>query len=87
MPRLLCQAFAAAPMSKDFADFLAALNKEGVDYVVIGGIAVQAHVMYRFTRDIDVLVRPTLDNARKVRTALGHWAGATPPPRRPRRRQ
>ena len=63
---------------KDFADFLAALNKEGADYVVIGGIAVQAHVLYRFTRDIDVLIRPTLENARKVRAALAHWAGATP---------
>jgi hypothetical protein len=26
-------------VTKDFADFLAALNSEGVDYVVIGGMA------------------------------------------------
>jgi hypothetical protein len=62
-------------MSRDFADFLAALNKEGAAYVVIGGIAVQAHVPYRFTRDIDVLIQPTLENARKVRAAIRKWAG------------
>jgi hypothetical protein len=65
-------------MSRDFADFLAALNEGGAAYVVIGGIAVQAHVMYRVTRDIDVLIKPTLDNARKVRAAIGRWAGSEP---------
>jgi hypothetical protein len=37
---------------KDFADFLAALNREGVAYVVIGGFAVLRYVPYRTTRDI-----------------------------------
>lgn len=63
-------------MSRDFADFLAALNKERAAYVVIGGIAVQAHVPYRFTRDIDVLIKPTLENARRVRAAIRKWAGS-----------
>ena len=40
-------------MTKDFADFLASLNREGVAYVVIGGIAVMAHLPYRTTRDLD----------------------------------
>jgi hypothetical protein len=37
-------------VTKDFADFLESLNREGVAYVVIGGIAVLAHVPYRTTR-------------------------------------
>ena len=47
-------------MTEDFADFLAALNSEGVVYVVIGGMAVLSHIPYRTTRDIDVLIEPTL---------------------------
>ena len=43
-------------MTKDFADFLESLNREGVAYVVIGGIAVLAHIPYRTTRDLDVLI-------------------------------
>ena len=60
-------------MTKDFADFLAALNNEGVDYVVIGGMAVLSYIPYRTTRDIDVLIQPTLENARKARQAVEPW--------------
>jgi hypothetical protein len=31
-------------VTKDFADFLASLNSEGVAYVVIGGMAVLSHL-------------------------------------------
>ncbi|MFN3412860.1 MAG: nucleotidyl transferase AbiEii/AbiGii toxin family protein [Thermoanaerobaculum sp.] len=62
-------------MVQDFADFLAALNSEGAVYVVIGGMAVVFHVPYRTTRDIDVLIEPTLENAEKVRRALEKWGG------------
>lgn len=48
-------------MVKDFAEFLDALNKNGASYVVIGGMAVLAHIPYRTTRDIDVMIEPTLD--------------------------
>ena len=46
-------------MTKDFADFLGSLNNEGVAYVVIGGIAVLAHVPYRTTSfaGVDELIR------------------------------
>lgn len=65
-------------MTQDFADFLAALNSEGVAYVVIGGMAVLYHVPYRTTRDLDVLIEPTLDNARRARAAVGRWGGFEP---------
>ena len=60
-------------MTKDFADFLTLLNREGAAYVVIGGMAVLAHVPYRTTRDIDVLIEPTIENAEKVRRAVAAW--------------
>jgi predicted nucleotidyltransferase len=53
-------------MTKDFADFLDALNNEGAAYVVIGAMAVTFHIPYRTTRDIDVLIGPTVENARRV---------------------
>ena len=65
-------------MTKDFADFLASLNSEGVDYVVIGGMAVLRLIPYRTTRDIDVLIAPTVDNAAAARRAVAAWAGEEP---------
>lgn len=65
-------------MTKDFADFLDSLNNEGVAYVVIGGIAVLSHVPYRTTRDLDVLIEPTLENARRARRAVERWGGFQP---------
>ena len=40
---------------------------------MIGGIAVLAHIPYRTTRDIDVLIEPTLENARRAHRAVGTW--------------
>lgn len=65
-------------MTRDFADFLESLNREGAVYVVIGGIAVMAHVPYRTTRDLDVLIEPTLENAEKVRRAVAVWGSFDP---------
>lgn len=65
-------------MTKDFADFLACLNREGVAYVVIGGIAVLSHVPYRTTRDLDVLIEPTRANAEKARRAVAVWGEFDP---------
>jgi hypothetical protein len=48
-------------VTKHFAHFRESLNREGVAYVVIGGIAVLSHVPYRTTRDRDA---PTVQNAR-----------------------
>ncbi len=45
-------------------------NRQEVDYVLIGGVAVILHGMERLTRDIDIFVRPTSENIAKLRTAL-----------------
>jgi hypothetical protein len=65
-------------VTKDFADFLALLNREGAAYVVIGGMAVLAHVPYRTTRDLDVLIEPSIENAKKVRRAVAEWGSFEP---------
>jgi Nucleotidyl transferase AbiEii toxin, Type IV TA system len=42
----------------------------GVDYALVGGYALAAHGFNRFTEDIDVLVNPSADNARRWIAAL-----------------
>ena len=65
-------------MTQDYADFLDALNREGAAYVVIGGMAVLALIPYRTTRDLDVLIEPTPENAARVRNAVRRWGGFEP---------
>lgn len=65
-------------MTKDFADFLDALNSERVRYVVIGGMAVLSYLPYRTTRDIDVLIEATRENAAAARRAVQRWGGFEP---------
>ncbi|HMA91501.1 MAG TPA: nucleotidyltransferase [Polyangiaceae bacterium] len=54
----------------DFRDMLLALADNGAEFVVIGGHAVAYHGHPRATKDLDVLVRATPENARRVYRAL-----------------
>jgi hypothetical protein len=54
------------------------LNQSGVEYALVGGYAVAAHGLNRFTEDIDLLVNPTAENSRRWIVALSHLPdGAT----------
>ena len=46
------------------------LNETGADYALVGGYAMAAHGFNRFTEDIDILVDPSADNARRWILAL-----------------
>ena len=46
------------------------LNQAGVDYAVIGGVALNLHGLVRATEDLDLFVRPDPDNIRRLREAL-----------------
>ena len=48
----------------------AALNAERAEYVVVGGVAVNAHGFIRNTTDLDIYLRPSEDNAAAVFRAL-----------------
>jgi hypothetical protein len=56
--------------SQDFEDLLGAFIEQNVDFVIVGAHALAAHGHSRATGDLDVLVRPTADNARLVHRAL-----------------
>lgn len=47
------------------------LNSAGVRYVVVGGFALALHGAVRATKDVDILIEPTLENARRALEALG----------------
>jgi hypothetical protein len=49
---------------------LAAFQREGVDYVLIGSMAMAAQGLIRATRDLDVFVSPTPDNVDRLKRAL-----------------
>jgi hypothetical protein len=48
----------------------AALNSANVDYIMIGGFAVNFNGFARFTQDADILINDTLENRKKFRVAL-----------------
>ena len=47
-----------------------ALNREGVDYAVVGAVALGLHGLARATEDVDLFVRPTPDNVVRLKRAL-----------------
>ncbi len=54
----------------DFRDMLVALADAGADFVVVGGHALAFHGHPRATKDLDILVRPSEENAPRVLAAL-----------------
>jgi hypothetical protein len=61
----------------DIRDFLIALSAAGVEFVVVGAHALAAHGWVRATGDIDVLIRPTPTNARRLERAVRAFAGTS----------
>jgi hypothetical protein len=57
-------------MNSDFSDLLRALNEEAVEYLIVGGYAVIKYTEPRFTKDIDIWVNATPENAERVVRAL-----------------
>jgi len=57
-------------LSKDFKEFLELLNENKVKYLVVGGYAVAFHGHPRYTKDIDVWIELSPDNANNILKAL-----------------
>lgn len=55
---------------EDLKSLVASLNREGVDYLLIGGYALFAHGYHRATTDIDVLVPATRQAGEQLKKAL-----------------
>jgi len=63
-------------LQPDFRDLLASFADHGVEYVVVGGYALAFHGAPRYTGDLDLLVRPTPENAQRVMAALAAFGFA-----------
>lgn len=58
------------PLPEDWRAFIESLNSNGVEYVVVGAVALAHHGVPRYTGDLDVLVRNSPENARRLEAAL-----------------
>ena len=57
-------------LSKDFNEFIELLNENRVKYLVVGGYAVALHGHPRYTKDLDVWIELSPDNAAGILKAL-----------------
>jgi hypothetical protein len=55
---------------KDLREFIESLNSHGVDLVVLGAHTLAFHGHPRYTGDLDLLVRPTPENANRLEQTL-----------------
>jgi hypothetical protein len=53
-----------------FLDVLRALAREKVDYVLVGGVALNLHGIVRATEDIDLFIQPDGENVERLKRAL-----------------
>jgi hypothetical protein len=61
------------PLSRDLREFVALLNSHRVEFLIVGAYAVAFHGYPRYTGDLDILIRPEAENARRVQQALGQF--------------
>ncbi len=60
-------------LNQDFREFLQSLNNNGVHYLVIGGYAVAFHGHPRYTKDLDVWIEVSEENAVRLVLAMGEF--------------
>ncbi|MFY9825152.1 MAG: DUF6036 family nucleotidyltransferase [Thermoanaerobaculia bacterium] len=60
-------------VSKDFEELFAFFNARKVKALIVGGFAVAFHAKPRFTKDIDLWIEPTPDNAARLLAALADF--------------
>lgn len=58
------------PLGKDLRDLLDLFGRHDVRYLIVGGFAVAAHGFPRYTKDLDVWVECSAENARRLIDAI-----------------
>ena len=61
------------PLNKDLREFVELLNSNRVEYLIVGAFAVAYHGFPRYTGDLDILVRPSPENARRMLEVLSQF--------------
>ena len=57
-------------LNKDFREFVESLNSNKVKYLIVGGYAIAFHGHPRYTKDLDVWIEMSEENAVNVMRAL-----------------
>jgi len=60
-------------MNPDFKEFIQSLNDNQVRYLVVGGYAVAIHGYPRYTKDMDIWIELSQENAARMITALDQF--------------
>ncbi len=58
---------------KDYEEFLESLNNNDVRYCIIGSFALAFYAEPRYTKDLDILIDASADNARRMVRALADF--------------
>lgn len=58
---------------QDLTELLQGLKEQKVDFLIVGGYAVMKYTEPRFTKDLDIWIRNTPQNAEKVYRALAEF--------------
>lgn len=64
-------------LSLDLKEFIQSLNENAVRYLLIGGYALALHGHPRYTKDLDVWIEPTDNNASAMINALKSFGFAS----------
>lgn len=54
-------------MNQDFKELLQLFEEHEVEYMIVGGYAVIRYTQPRYTKDLDLWIRPTAGNAARIR--------------------
>lgn len=60
-------------VEKDYEELLRLFNKHKVNYCIIGAYAVAFYAKPRYTKDMDILVKPDIENGRRIVDALNEF--------------
>ena len=65
-------------LNKDFREFIELLNSNNVRYLVVGGYALALHGYPRYTKDIDIWVWISEQNASNIVKSLRQFGFSNP---------
>jgi len=60
-------------MNSDFKDLLQIFSDEQVKYLIVGAYAVIHYTQPRYTKDIDIWIKPSVENAQRVARAFAKF--------------
>jgi hypothetical protein len=64
-------------VEKDFKEFLSSLVSRKAKFLIVGGFAYAIYAEPRFTKDLDVFIERSEENAKRVLSAIRYFLGDT----------